>query len=187
MPVPIKVNLGTTVPHFRITVARPNPVERGDEDLFDSDWWETVLNAENPEAAKESGRQMIRDDGEDPDDYDMYADEMTVDECIKEEEHHLRHNIQNTYIHLKKLDQMSVKEYVNFQRNFDIESNLEQYYEALKAFNKYVRLLRGTIRKCNQKECSVEKLLAVTEQLFDCDDRQGFDEILKTLNPESAE
>ena len=130
---------------------------------------------------------MIRDDGENPDDYDMYADEMTVDECIKEEEHHLRHNIQNTYMHLKKLDQLSVKEYVNFQRTFDIENNPEQYYEALKVFNKYIRLLRGTIRECNQTECSVERLLAVTERLFNCDDRQGFDKILKTLNLESLE
>ena len=96
---------------------------------------------------------------------------------------YIRNQLEEDYT----LDQMSIKEYVNFQRNFDIESNPEQYYEALKAFNKYVCLLRGTIRKCNQKKCSVEKLLAVTEQLFDCDDRQGFDEILKTLNPESAE
>ena len=187
MEVPIKVNLGTTIPHYRITVVRPKPIDKqsDEEDYNDSGWWETILNAENTEAAKESGRQMIRDDGENPDDYDMYADEMTVDECIKEEEHHLRHNIQNTYMHLKKLDQLSVKEYFNFQRTFDIENNPEQYYEALKAFNKYIRLLRGTIRECNQTECSVERLLAVTERLFNCDDRQGFDKILKTLNLES--
>lgn len=183
MQVPIKVNLGTTIPHYRISVARPKPIEKqsDEEDYIDSDWWETILEAESPEAAKEKGRQMIRDDGESPDDYDMYADEMTIDECIKEEEHHLRHNIRNTYIHLKKMENMTIKEFTNFQRHFDIESNPEQYYEALKDFNKYARLLYAAIRKCDQDNCSVKKLLEVADQLFDCTEKEAFEKAFDSL------
>ena len=98
-PVPIKVNLGTTIPHYRIRVTRPAKAEKTPEDWEDIDrGYDAITQAESAEQAKEKGRQMLVEDGEDPDAYEVYVDEMTVEECIREEERSLHRTITNAYL-----------------------------------------------------------------------------------------
>ena len=183
-PVPIKVNLGTTIPHYRIRVARPGKVATTPEDFEDTiefGEYEIITQAASAIQAKERGKQMLVEDGEDPDEYEVYADEMTVEECIREEEQSLHRTITNTYIHLQDKDNLSVREYNNFCRHFNIDKNSEQYYEALKVFNRYLWMIHITAKQCDRANCTVEKLFDTAERLYHCNDRKEFSRILETV------
>ena len=181
-PVPIKVNLGTTIPHYRIRVTRPAKAEKTPEDWEDIDrGYDAITQAESAEQAKEKGRQMLVEDGEDPDAYEVYVDEMTVEECIREEERSLHRTITNAYLHLQDKDNLSVREYNNFCRHFNIDKDPEQYYEALKAFNRYLWLIHITAKQCDRTNCTVEKLFDTAERLYHCNDREEFSRILETV------
>ena len=186
--VPIKVNLGTTIPHYCISVyrmqeKRPNDPEEW-EDLGGGEW-EMILSADSPEDAKAKGAEAVLRDHENPDDYDIYADEMTIEECLREEDRHILHSAQNVFIELLKGKNLTIKEYSDFCRNLDLENNLEQRYEVLKTFNKFLRIFRWAIRACDKNVCSVGKLLDVTERLYRCEDKEVFRKLLDTLKSNS--
>lgn len=181
--VPIKVNLGTTIPHYRITIEREKSFpESSDcpEDSTGHDWWETILSATNEQEARQKWREKIRDLGENPEEYEIFADEMTVEECIKEEERHVRSLINNTYLQVKIIG-LTDRECIHFCRSFNPEDTPEQYYEALKVFNRYTRIVRAVMRKCNATACTVQTTADIVKKLFDSTDIHDYQKIFNAL------
>ncbi|MBR4490585.1 hypothetical protein IKP13_08135 [bacterium] len=186
--MPIKVNLGTTIPHYCISVyrmkeKRPNGPDEW-EDLGGGEW-EMILSADSPEDAKAKGAEAVLRDRDNPDDYEIYADEMTIEECIREEERHIRNTAERVFMELLKEKYMTIKEYSDYRRGFDSENNPEQRYEVLKTFNRFSRIFRRAIQTCDKNVCSVGKLLDVTEQLYRCEDEEVFRKLLDTLKSNS--
>ena len=179
--VPIKVNLGTTLPYYRITVQRTRLAPPKEEDILDNSWWETILSAESAEEAKEKGKQMLIEDGDKPDDYDFYADEMTIEECIKDEERRLRHWMENEYFRITGKEDMSVREYNTYRRKFNPDENPEEYYQVLKAVNKENIYIRACLRQCDTKACTVEVFENTVRKLLSCKDKTEFETIMQTL------
>ena len=182
--VPIKVNLGTTIPHFCITVsrmkeARPN----GPEDFEDLGCgeWEMIISADSAKDAKAKGAESVLLDHENPDDYDIFADEMTIEECIQAEEQSLLHFANNVFLELRETKDQTVKERSDFCRQFDPDNNPEQHYAVLKTFNKFSRIFRWATKVCDQNTCSIWKLLDTAKRLYRCEDQESFQKILDTL------
>ena len=139
--------------------------------------WEMNVTADNVEDARKQGLKALREDHEDPAEYKIFIEEMTVEDLIQEEERQVRHVEENVFFDSFDTKNWSIREYSDYRRRFDPESNPEQRYEVLKAFNRYVRTLKMLTKKCDKDKCTVGEFLNVADQLFHCDDEDEFQKI----------
>ena len=140
-----------------------------------------IVSADSAEDAKAKGAESVSLDHENPDDYDIFADEMTIEECIQAEEQSLLHFANNVFLELRETKDQTVKERSDFCRQFDPDNNPEQRYAVLKTFNKFSRIFRWATKVCDQNTCSIWKLLDTAKRLYRCEDQESFQKILDTL------
>ncbi len=176
----LTVNVGTEVPHYRITVFRPTETTHEEKD---DEWmdlgpksYEWIEKAEDEEAAKEKMRTSLREDGEDPEKYHIYADEMALEQCISEEERRLFGIVRNTYA--SSLD-ITVREYRDIYN--ELEERGEHYYEALKYFCKLTRMRSSLSRMKDLPAMTASKFEKLAQSLATAKTQEEYDSILNNI------
>ncbi len=184
----LTVNVGTEVPHYRITVSRPTETAHEEKD---DEWmdlgpksYEWIEKAEDEEAAKEKMRTSLREDGEDPEKYHIYADEMALEQCISEEELRLFGIVRSTYLsqyrHKYRERDMTVREYSEMSKVLE-DGNTELYYEALKYFCKLTRMRSSLSRMKDFPAMSAKEIEELAEALAKTKTKEECDEILEKI------
>ena len=170
--------LEARVPHWRITVTRPQAKERVDGDWED---WQDIeprtftmtVKADSPEEAI----QMAREDVDYPN--EAYAKEVSVAELIAEEEDYLRYRIKEEFFTAKSPD-ISIREFSNLMKGKNqTEAEVEEtFYEAIQFFLSKNRLRNALTKSIDLSKISAAEYETLISKLPLAADRDSFNTIL---------
>ncbi len=184
-PFQLTVNLGTTITYYRITVHRPTEKESSGEPLETEDIveldesYEWILEAEDAEDAKSQMRNCISEEGKDPENYRIYADEMSVEDCIKEEERSIEHSIKSLYYQSFGYYDRPIREMRTYSKEMDERGDL--YYKAVKFAARVARLYRGLERQIDLSQISAKDYKDYIIRLAKADVGEEYQKIMKEL------
>ena len=141
----MQVNLNN-LNHYRITVERP--VQREFKD-FDEEMeyenslaFDAVVEADDEEGAKTIFLKEWFDFyafGKKPEEYDIYIDEVPLEEMIEKEQRMLRQRLISKYA-TENFGDMSVREFNRMMRRDDGEEQNQMFYKALAEHLKNIRM-----------------------------------------------
>ena len=170
--------LEARVPHWRITVIRPQANEQTDGDWDD---WQDVeprtftmtVKADSPEEAI----QMVRADVDYPN--EAYAKEISVTELIAEEEDYLRYRIKEEFFTAKFPD-ISIREFSNLMKGKNqTEAEAEEtFYKAIQFFVSKNRMRNALTKSIDLSKISAADYETLISKLPLTSDRDSFNAIL---------
>ena len=141
----IQINLNN-LNHYRITVERPIQREFKDFDEemeYDNSLaFDAVVEADDEEEAKAIFFKDWFDFyalGKNPDEYDIYVDEVPLEEMIEKEQRMLRQRLISKYA-AENFGDMSVREFNQMMRRDDEEEQNQMFYKALAEHLKKIRM-----------------------------------------------
>ena len=132
--------------HYRITIERPLKREFKDEweecDYMTAQAFDALIEAENEDEAREKfiaeSFRMYTEDRS-PDEYDIYVDEVPVEEVIEDEQRMLRQRLISKYV-AENFGDMSVREFNQMMRRDDKDEQNQMFYKALSEHLKRIRM-----------------------------------------------
>ncbi len=110
--------------------------------------------------------------------YEIYFDEVSVEELIKEEELHRKKRLMNHYIRERVSENLPIREYNKQAREFDFTKNLDAYYEALCEENRMDNIERILRKRYDLSKVSVLEFDKAVMALFKSTTAEECDEIL---------
>lgn len=141
----LQINLNN-LNHYRITVERP--VERAGTDFDEETDYDGSLTFDAVVEAKDAdeAKKMFFEDwfdlyarGHKPEEYDIYIDEIPLEEMIEKEQRMLKHRLICRYAS-EKLKDLPAGEFVRLMREDDSDEKDQMYYEELRDLLKRLRL-----------------------------------------------
>ena len=141
----LQINLNN-LNHYRITVKRP--IERKFKDIdeeidYDNSLtFDAIVEANDEEQAKKIFFEdwfYLYARGNKPEEYDIYIDEIPLEEMIEREQRMLRHRLISQYAS-EKLGDLSVREFNQLMRKDESEEKNKMFYEALRDLLKRLRM-----------------------------------------------
>lgn len=166
--------------HYRITVERP--IEREFEDFeAEMDYenslaFDAIVEADDEEAAK---RVFLEEwfelyaAGRGRENYDLYVDEVPLEEMIETEQRLLRQRLVSKYIYDKYGD-ISVREYSEMMRRADKD---QMFYEALAEHLKEVRMTEYLEKRLDTGRLSYAEFAKIRDALCDAKIGEEFERI----------
>lgn len=187
-PFPLTVNVGTTITYYRITVHRPTEKERTEEHLStedvmeDSDFYEWIIEAKNSDEAKAQMRKSLEELEKCPDDFRIYTDEMSLEDCIKEEERTIEHLIKKLYYKSFGYYDKPIKEIATYDKKMSERGEL--YYKAVKFANKLLRQFIYLDVELDLGKISAKKIKEYVIRLAKAESTEEYTKIIDELKGE---
>ena len=157
--------------HYRITVERP--VKREFKDLdeemeYDNSLaFDAVVEANSEEEAKDIFFKEWFEFfalGKRPEEYDVYVDEVPLDEMIKNEQRMLRQRLISKYA-AENFGDMSVREFNQMMRRDDEEEQNQMFYKALSEHLKMLRMTEYLEKRLNTEELPYSEFCKIRDGL----------------------
>ena len=179
---PITVNVRTKVEYERIIVGikESHPVEDADGIILDG-CREYVIKADSKEEAVNEQRLRIEgllDEGEDAQDFEIYANEISVGELVAEKEESFKRKLLKRYIERRyDYDSLTIKEYVQLCRKLDYK-NKEVYIEMLDEEMRISNIKGLLRRKINPEHISLKDYNEAVRRLYAAKDNTEAEKVL---------
>lgn len=141
----LQINLNS-LDHYRITVERP--IRREFKDIDEEMEYDNSLyfSAEIEALDENDAKSKFFEDwfdlyslGKKPEDYDIYIDEIPLEEMIEKEQRMLRQRLISKYA-AENFGDMSVREFNKMMRRDDEEEQNQMFYKALAEHLKNIRM-----------------------------------------------
>lgn len=187
-PFPLTVNVGTTITYYRITVHRPTEKERTEEHLStedvmeDSDFYEWIIEAKNTDDAKAQMYKSLEELGKCPDDFRIYTDEMSLEDCIKEEERTIEHRIKRLYYKSFGYFAKPIREMTTYDK--EMSERGELYYKAVKFANRVLMLFEHLDKQVDLSKINAKQYKEYIIRLAKAESDKEFEQILNELKGE---
>lgn len=174
----LQINLNN-LNHYRITIERP--VERTFKD-FDEEMdysnsltFDVVVEANDEEEAKKiffADWFELYARGNNPEEYDIYIDEIPLVEMIEKEQRMLRHRLICQYVS-EKFGDLSVREFNKLMREEDSDEKNQMFYEGLREHLKRLRITEYLESKLETDKLSHAEFCEIRNDL--CSAKMGED------------
>lgn len=186
IPCPITVNIRTTIDYERIIVGvKCVMVEQDDEDIAWDCCREWVIKAETKEEALQEMRlreEGLLDDGEDIRDFEVYANEISVEELIAEKEESIKKQLLKRYIERRyDYDNLTIRQYSQLCRQFDFK-NKEIYLDMLEEEMRISRIKNLLRRKISPADISLKDYNQAVRELYAAKNNGEMETILEKYN-----
>ena len=183
VPCPITVNIRTVVDYERIIVGVKGLISDPDEECIEFDACrEWVIKAETKEEAVQEGRlreEGFLDDGEDIRDFEVYANEISVEELIEEKEESKKKQLLKRYIERRyEYDNLTIREYSQLCRKFDFK-NKEIYLDMLEEEMRIRQIKNLLRRKISPAGISLKDYNQAVRELYDAKSNSEMETILE--------
>lgn len=142
-----------------------------------------VIIAKTEEEARAIFNKMLLEDDETPI-AEPKMEELTLDQCIEEEEEEIRSKIRYSFILQQHGMDVSVRQFSNL--NQELKGRTEAYWAALKEANRVLRLLKLAHRKLDLDKVTVLQLQECLLRLSKATTPAEFDEIWDALPKKSG-
>ena len=137
-------------------------VEANDEDeakkIFFQDWFDLYSRGNKPE------------------EYDIYIDEIPLEEMIEKEQRMLRHRLICRYVS-EKLGDLSVREFNRMMRDDDADEKNQMFYEGLRDLLKQLRLSAYLERRLETDKLSHAEFCEIRNALCSAKPGEEFEKI----------
>jgi hypothetical protein len=183
VPCPITVNIRTVVDYERIIVGVKGLISAPDEEGIEFDSCrEWVIKAETKEEAIQEGRlreEGFLDDGENIRDFEVYANEISVEELIEEKEESIKKQLLKRYIERRyDYDNLTIREYSQLCRQFDFK-NKEIYLDMLEEEMRIRQIKNLLRRKISPADISLKDYNQAVRELYDAKSNSEMETILE--------
>lgn len=183
VPCPITVNIRTVVDYERIIVGVKGLISDPDEEGIEFDSCrEWVIKAETKEEAIQEGRlreEGLLDDGENIRDFEVYANEISVEELIEEKEESIKKQLLKRYIERRyDYDNLTIREYSQLCRQFDFK-NKEIYLDMLEEEMRIRQIKNLLRRKISPADISLKDYNQAVRELYDAKSNSEMETILE--------
>ncbi|MBP3605344.1 MAG: hypothetical protein J6J66_01970 [Clostridia bacterium] len=166
----LQINL-SNLNHYRIVVERPMQREFKDFDEemeYDNSLaFDAVVEADDEEEAKEIFFQDWFDFyalGKKPEEYDIYVDEVPLEEMIEKEQRMLRQRLISKYV-AENFGDMSVREFNQMMRRDDEEEQNQMFYKALADHLKMVRMAEYLEKRLDTDKLTHAEFCKIRDEL----------------------
>ena len=166
----LQINL-SNLNHYRIVVERPIQREFKDFDEemeYDNSLaFDAVVEADDEEGAKEVFFQDWFDFyalGKKPEEYDIYVDEVPLEEMIEKEQRMLRQRLISKYA-AENFGDMSVREFNQMMRRDDEEEQNQMFYKALADHLKMVRMAEYLEKRLDTDKLTHAEFCKIRDEL----------------------
>ena len=157
--------------HYRITIERPLKREFKDEweecDYMTAQAFDALIEAENEVEAREKfiteSFRMYTED-RNPDEYDIYVDEVPVEEVIEDEQRMLRQRLISKYV-AENFGDMSVREFNQMMRRDDEDEQNQMFYKALSEHLKRIRMSEYLEKRLDTDKISHAEFCKIRDSL----------------------
>ena len=169
--------------HYRITIERPLKREFKDEweecDYMTAQAFDALIEAENEVEARakfitESFRMYT--EGRNPDEYDIYVDEVPVEEVIEDEQRMLRQRLISKYA-AENFGDMAVREFNQMMRRDDKDEQNQMFYKALSEHLKRIRMSEYLEKRLNTDKLSHAEFCKIRDSLCSAKISKEFEKI----------
>ena len=169
--------------HYRITIERPLKREFKDEweecDYMTAQAFDALIEAENEVEARgkfitESFRMYTED--RNPDEYDIYVDEVPVEEVIEDEQRMLRQRLISKYA-AENFGDMSVREFNQMMCRDDKDEQNQMFYKALSEHLKRIRMSEYLEKRLETDKISHAEFCKIRDSLCSAKIRKEFEKI----------
>ena len=186
LPCPITVNIRTVVDYERIIVGIKGVItEQDNEDTAFDCCREWVIKAETKEEALQEMRlreEGLLDDGEDIRDFEVYANEISVEELIAEKEESIKKQLLKRYIERRyDYDNLTIRQYSQLCRQFDFK-NKEIYLDMLEEEMRISRIKNLLRRKISPADISLKDYNQAVRELYAAKNNGEMETILEKYN-----
>ena len=166
----LQINLNN-LNHYRITVERPIKREFQDweeENIYDNSLaFDGIVEAEDVEDAKAKFMEEWFDFyslGKKPEEYDIYVDEVPIEELVEKEQRMLRQRLISEYAR-EHYGDMSVREFSQMMREDESPEKTKMYYEGLKALLKWLRVTDYLEKRLDAKKLTHSEFCRIRDEL----------------------
>ena len=186
VPCLITVNVRTTIDYERIIVGVKGVIAEQDDDGIEFDCCrEWVIKAETKEDAIQEMRlreEGLLDDGEDIRDFEVYANEISVEELIAEKEESIKKQLLKRYIERRyDYDNLTIRQYSQLCRQFDFK-NKEIYLDMLEEEMRISRIKNLLRRKISPADISLKDYNQAVRELYAAKNNGEMETILEKYN-----
>ena len=178
----LQINLNN-LNHYRIIIERP--IERTFKD-FDEEMeydnslaFDAVVEANDEDEAKKiffADWFDLYSRGNKPEEYDIYIDEIPLEEMIEKEQRMLRHRLICRYVS-EKLGDLSVREFNRIMRDDDADEKNQMFYEGLRDLLKQLRLSEYLERRLETDKLSHAEFCEIRNALCSAKPGEEFEKI----------
>ena len=176
----LQINLNN-LNHYRIIVERPKKcTDEWDGLLYVSRSFDALIEAKNEDEA----RKIFLDEyfssyaqGNKPEDYDIYADEIPLKQLLENELEHFRVRLANKYI-TDKFGDLSVREYTRLMRDIsDAEEKEQIFYKSLTEHLKSLRITEYLEKRINSEMLSHDEFCKIKEKMENAKNKDEFEDV----------
>ena len=169
--------------HYRITIERPLKREFKDEweecDYMTAQAFDALIEAENEEEAREKfiaeSFRMYTEDRR-PDEYDIYVDEVPVEEVIEDEQRMLRQRLIAKYA-IEAYGDISVRRFNELMRGDDKDEQNRMFYKALSEHLKRLRMSEYLEKRLDANKIVHSEFCKIRDALCMAKSSEGFEKI----------
>lgn len=168
--VPVECSYGRVINQYRITIYAPAYFAQlhTDSEDFNFDNISGIFKADSPEDAKQQALAHNETGliGEmSADDWDVFVDEMTVEQCIEEQMVDLKRQFIRKYLNRHfNYEKLPIRQAIALER--ENNDNLDFYYEVLCDLNKEYRIIQALKRNKNIGKLTVAEYNDILERMM---------------------
>ena len=165
------------LPHYRITVERP--IERIFKDFSEEMEYEGASHLDVVVEAKgqDEAKKIFFEDwfdifayGKKPEEYDIYIDEVPLEEMVETEQKMLRQRLISKYIS-ENFGDLSVREFNQMMRRNDKDEQNQMFYRALTAHLKRIRFTEYLEQRLDTEQLTHAAFCKILDAL--CSAKEG--------------